>query len=86
MYAEFNLVWAAKLPSVPVQLAVSDFGVQKGLVVTLDESGKLSIGFLGTKPPLVAVKLNGATAREVDYDRLDEEHRGLLQVTLFSFI
>jgi hypothetical protein len=66
---------------VPVQMAVSDFGGQKGLVVTLDDTGRLSIGFMGTKPPLSAVpSLTSANAREVDYDRLDEEHRGLLQV------
>lgn len=81
MFVNFNLVWAAKLPTVPVQMAVSDFGGQKGLVVTLDDTGRLSIGFMGTKPPLSAVpSLTSANAREVDYDRLDEEHRGLLQV------
>lgn len=81
VFVNFNLVWAAKLPTVPVQMAVSDFGGQKGLVVTLDDTGRLSIGFLGTKPPLSAVpSLTSANAREVDYDRLDEEHRGLLQV------
>ena len=81
VFVNFNLVWAAKLPTVPVQMAVSDFGGQKGLVVTLDDTGRLSIGFMGTKPPLSAVpSLTSANAREVDYDRLDEEHRGLLQV------
>ena len=81
MYVNFNLVWAAKLSTVPVQMAVSDFGGQRGLVVTLDETGRLSIGFMGTKPPLSAVpSLTSANAREVDYDRLDEEHRDLLQV------
>ena len=75
-------MWAAKLSSVPVQMAVSDFGGQRGLVVTLDDTGKLSVGFMGTKPPLTAVpSLTGANTREVDYDRLDEEHRGLLQVS-----
>lgn len=81
VYSEFTLVWAAKLSSVPVQMAVADFGGQRGLVVTLDDTGRLSIGFMGTKPPLTAVpSLSGANTREVDYDRLDEEHRGLLQV------
>jgi hypothetical protein len=83
VYADFNLVWAAKLSTVPVQMAVADFGGQRGLVVTLDDTGKLSVGFMGTKPPLTAVpSLTGtsANAREVDYDRLDEEHKALLQV------
>jgi PTHB1 N-terminus len=83
VYSDFNLVWAAKLSTVPVQMAVADFGGQRGLVVTLDDTGKLSVGFMGTKPPLTAVpSLTGtsANAREVDYDRLDEEHKALLQV------
>lgn len=50
VYSEFNLVWAAKLPAssssssssvpVPVQLAVAQFGDQRGLVVTLDDAGR----------------------------------------------
>lgn len=40
-------VWAAKTASVPVQMAVSSFGNQRGLIVTLDDSGSLSISYLG---------------------------------------
>ena len=84
VFVDFNVVWAAKLPSVPVHVSVADFGSQKGLIVTVDDSGKLSLGYLGTKPPLSAVV---STSRDVDYDKVDEEHRTLLQVTgvkLFS--
>jgi hypothetical protein len=77
VFADFNVVWAAKLASVPVQLCVANFGSQRGLVVTVDDSGKLSLGYLGTKPPLAAVV---SAAREVDYDKMDEDHRALLQV------
>ena len=36
-------------------------------------------GFLGTKPPLTSVV---AQARELDYDKVDEEHRALLKVAI----
>lgn len=39
--------WAAKVPTVPVQMAVTSFGNQKGLIVCLDDSGGLSISYLG---------------------------------------
>ena len=41
------LVWAAKVPSVPVQVAVGSFGNQKGLIVCLDDEGRLSVNYLG---------------------------------------
>lgn len=53
---------------------------------------RLHVGFMGTKPPLATVpslmpssgsgahSSNSSTHREVDYDKLDEEHRALLQV------
>lgn len=40
-------VWAAKVPSVPVQMAVTSFGNQKGLIVTIDDTGTLSVSYLG---------------------------------------
>jgi hypothetical protein len=38
----------------------------------------LNIGYLGTKPPNAAI---GGVKRDLDYDKLDEEHRKLLQVS-----
>ena len=60
VYSDFNIAWAAKLPHitserVPVQVEVSTFGDQSGLIVTLDDKGKLHIGYLGTKPPTTSV-------------------------------
>ncbi len=40
--------------------------------------GQLVVGFLGTKPPVAAV--GGGHQRELNYDKVDEEHRRLLQV------
>lgn len=77
VYSDFNLVWAAKVASVPVQIAVGSFGGQRGLVATIDDTGRLAIGYLGTRPPSSAVVTH---ARELDYDKIDEEHRALLGV------
>lgn len=39
--------------------------------------GRIQIGYLGTKPPVAAI---GGVKRDLDYDKLDEEHRKLLQI------
>lgn len=78
VFSNFNLSWAAKLDRVPVQLAVGNFGGNSGMIVTLDDSGYLNVGFLGTKPPTQMISL--ASLNKVDYDKMDEEHRQLLQV------
>jgi hypothetical protein len=36
------------------------------------------VGYLGTKPPAASVVSH---ARELDYDKVDEEHRNLLKVS-----
>lgn len=77
VYSNFTLVWAAKLMDMPVQLAVSDFGQQKGLIVTLTDNGLLTLNYLGTKPPVSAVM---SQVRELDYEKIDLEHKALLQV------
>lgn len=79
VYNEFNLVWAAKVASVPVQVAVNNFGTKRGLIVTIDDTGMLNVSYLGTKPPVNAVATNN-NKRDIDYDKIDEEHRSLLQV------
>lgn len=77
VYSGFHLVWAAKLTCVPVHMQVATFGSQKGLIVAVDDAGFLSINYLGTKPPMQTVL---SQARDLDYDKIDEEHRGLLQI------
>ena len=46
---------------------------------TLANTGGLNVGYLGTKPPSAAI---GGVKRDLDYDKLDEEHRKLLQVSV----
>lgn len=60
VYSDFSIVWAAKLPHITservlVQVEVSTFGDQAGLIVSLDDKGKLHIGYLGTRPPTTSV-------------------------------
>eukprot|EP01039_Chlorochromonas_danica_P000897 gene894-978_t len=79
VYANFNLVWAARLASDGpiVHASVGTFGGVPGLIVTLDDDGRLSISYLGTKPPVTAVLSH---VRDLDYEKIDEEHRALLNV------
>mmetsp|Transcript_10029 Transcript_10029/g.8982 ORF Transcript_10029/g.8982 Transcript_10029/m.8982 type:complete len:941 (-) Transcript_10029:906-3728(-) len=79
IYKDFQLVWAAKLPIIPIQMSVGNFGTLHGLIVTIDETGFLSINYLGTHPPVTAV-VSSTLSRDVDYDKIDEEHRHLLQI------
>ena len=77
-----QLLWAAKVDQrLPVQLGVGDFGGKRGLIALLDDSGRLSLSYLGTKPALLsaaAVVVTPAGTRDLDYNRVEEEHRALL--------
>jgi Bardet-Biedl syndrome 9 protein len=79
VYCFFQLAWAAKTDRPPVQLGVGDFGGQKGLIVQVDDGGRLSLSYLGTKPPTTSAVSQGL-ARELDYNKVEEEHRALLHV------
>lgn len=61
-----------------MHIAVGDFGPQKGLIVQLDDAGRLSLSYLGTKPPQSVA--SSAASRELDYDKVEEDHRALLHV------
>ena len=78
IYNDFNLVWAALTESMPVCISVGSFGDQEGLLVTVDEAGSLSVGYLGTKVPTTIA--SSSVSRDLDYTKVDEEHRALLQV------
>jgi hypothetical protein len=49
----------------------------------IDDAGNINIGYLGTKPPIAAI---GGVKRDLDYDKLDDEHRKLLQVVCYSTV
>jgi hypothetical protein len=68
-----------QLQYLPIQLDVVNMAGQKGLIVAIDDEGQLNMGYLGTKPPVSAI---GGVKRDLDYDKIDQEHRKLLQVLL----
>jgi Bardet-Biedl syndrome 9 protein len=79
IYKDTQLIWAARISSEPpVCVRVAQFGNLPGLITTLDDTGKLSILYLGTDPPTNSV--GGADNKELDYEEMDEEHRQLLTV------
>ena len=79
VFVDFNLVWAAMnyTEALPVHIGVCDIKGQKGLIATIDDEARLSLNYLGTKPPINAV---ASFSRDLDYDKIDEEHKKLLQV------
>jgi len=76
--AQDHLIWAAKGDLVPVALQVAKFGGLKGLVVGLDDTGGLTLAYMGTDPPLNVV--GGFEGKELNYEEMDDEHRQLLNV------
>ncbi|KIZ05707.1 putative Protein PTHB1 [Monoraphidium neglectum] len=77
VYQGSALAWAARLDLQPVALRVAELGGVKGLIVALDDAGRLAALYLGTDPPSAAVAAAG-DARPLDYAGMDAEHRSLL--------
>jgi Bardet-Biedl syndrome 9 protein len=47
VYRGLELVWAVKLPETAVSVFLSDFDVNKNLITTLSDNGRLSVFYLG---------------------------------------
>lgn len=71
-------VWAARTDAQPVSVAVADFPGQRGMIVTLDDSGLLQVLYLGTDPMTTPVGL--VEGKELDYEAMAREHRSLAAV------
>uniref|UniRef100_A0A7S2WDC7 PTHB1 N-terminal domain-containing protein n=1 Tax=Rhizochromulina marina TaxID=1034831 RepID=A0A7S2WDC7_9STRA len=78
VYQGWSLVWSAAMESVPIALAVAQFGDTRGLIVALDDEGTLTVNYLGTDPATSSVV--PARAAEPDYEAIDAEHRRLLNI------
>eukprot|EP00762_Andalucia_godoyi_P004580 ANDGO_05206.mRNA.1 hypothetical protein len=66
------------LASVPVAVAIGSFAGQGGLIVLLEDTGRLSLLYLGTDPatePPVVVE-----SKDLDYESMDKEHKRLQQL------
>jgi hypothetical protein len=77
VYQGAALAWAARLELQPVALRVAAVGGVEGMIVALDDAGRLAVFYLGTDPPSAAVA-PACEARALDYAALDAEHRRLL--------
>jgi len=78
VYHGMTLMWAAKTDTIPICLKVSGFHGLEGLIACLDDMGHLGLLYLGTDPPTNAVV--GGPARELNYEKMDDEHRRLLDL------
>lgn len=82
IYDDKRLLWSARLgtqincPIVHVEVA--QFGDLPGLIAMMDDQGTIAISYLGTDPPNTKVGAN--ETKELDYDKMDEEHRRLLTI------
>jgi len=79
VFHEMQLVWCARLHNmVPCQLCVADIGGTRGMIVAMDDRGKVQVSYLGTDPPMHS--LVNTEMKELNYDEMEEEHQDLLRV------
>eukprot|EP00775_Hariotina_reticulata_P008314 gene8314-8499_t len=76
VYRGQQLAWAAKLELQPVAVHVAAFAHQQGMIVALDDKGKLSVLYLGSEPPKQSISF--ANSRQLDYTAMEQERRSLL--------
>jgi PTHB1 N-terminus len=62
---------------VPVHSVICNTLSQRGLIATIDETGLIKLSYLGTSPLAAAVS---SFSRDLNYDKIDEEHKRLLQI------
>lgn len=86
VYHGGSLCWAAKCDAPPLALGAVDLHAREraapadglaGMLYTMDSDGRIVVGALGTRPPETVTQV--VEGRELDYEEMDEEHRGLLQ-------
>ncbi|XP_041374621.1 protein PTHB1-like [Gigantopelta aegis] len=75
VYQDVTLKWAAKMEHVPVQIRIGNFTDLKGVVVTLNDTGQLMCGYLGTDPAIFVPP--SVDARDINYADMDNEMRQL---------
>ena len=78
VYKEGTVAWAAKLQGEPIALTTGTFGGVRGLLVSMDARGSVSLQFLGSDPPGAGLAKLAGAGKDLDYEAMDEEHRSLL--------
>lgn len=73
VYKDPKLIWAAGTTTIPCCISVGSFGGLAGKIVTLDDTGRLSVNYLGTDPATNSVPQ--MEKQDFNYAELEEEHR-----------
>ncbi|KAH3756623.1 protein PTHB1 [Pelomyxa schiedti] len=76
VYKDMQLLWAAKLPFVPVSMTLCSFCGLQGLIAALGSSGELAVQYLGTDPASAVVN-TPADVKDPDYGMMQEEMSAL---------
>merc|ERR1719326_2321777 len=63
---------------IPVQTFVETICGIRGMVVSMDDHGKVQVCYLGTDPPTAS--LVNTEMKELNYDEMEEEHQDLLRI------
>lgn len=76
VYSDKALLWCCKTTAgVPIAILTGSFCRVDGMIVTLTDTGTLSLGYLGTDPASNPVQ--ALESKELDYDAMDAEHKRL---------
>mmetsp|Transcript_91337 Transcript_91337/g.263614 ORF Transcript_91337/g.263614 Transcript_91337/m.263614 type:complete len:862 (+) Transcript_91337:104-2689(+) len=79
VFKEMQLVWCARLTSmVPTSMFVETICGIRGMVICMDNVGKVQINYMGTDPPTAS--LVNTEMKELNYDEMEEEHQELLRI------
>lgn len=80
VYRDVRLVWAARTQVTPIFVDVGTFSEKQGLIVTLSDSGFLSVSYLGTEQLSTnAQALSLKDQKKIDYASVNKEHSKLIQ-------
>eukprot|EP00698_Gefionella_okellyi_P022861 TRINITY_DN7657_c0_g1_i1.p1 TRINITY_DN7657_c0_g1~~TRINITY_DN7657_c0_g1_i1.p1 ORF type:complete len:857 (+),score=195.62 TRINITY_DN7657_c0_g1_i1:219-2789(+) len=75
VFRDLQLMWSAKIGAPPIAVRIGKFGGVNGMIVTLDDTGRVRISYLGTDAATSGVA--AADARDLDYEAMNREHREL---------
>lgn len=70
-----KLIWAAGINTVACQVKIGNFGDIPGMIVLLNDTGELSVNYLGTDPATSTVP--AIEAKEFNYAKIEAEQKKL---------
>jgi len=76
---EMQLVWCARISGmIPMQVCCETISNTRGMIIFMDNRGKVQVTYLGTDPPTAS--LVNTEMKELNYDEMEEEHQDLLRI------